>query len=176
MPTPTPLGNLARQRRDWNIELLRYGSKQTTGTNNNLSDNYTLNNDANDGTWLAIWGVQAYYQGPNQLWQMVMFPGLATKPSPNLDFQLMLTAPNQPGYTALAHAIAPFTIGGGLLFLSNGIDWMMLPDAPLMIIPPGWAMVVFPQIWQGLLQPNSPSFVNFLWGPYQHGKTPRRAK
>jgi len=174
MPNPLPLGNLARSRRDWTLDTLRYGGKSASGTNNNLPDVYTLSNNAKDGTYLAIWGILAYWQGANPWFQMVMQPASITQPSPNLDFQLNLNAPQTPGYTAVNHVIAPFSIGGGLIFLGNGIDWFMFPDAPIMVLPPNWTCYIWPIAILSLLQWNTPSFANFLWGPYTPAKTPRR--
>lgn len=169
-----PLGNFARQRRDWTIETLRYGRQYTIGTNNNLGDVYTLNNDAKDGTSLAVWGILGFYQNTLPMMQAVMLPGLQSKPANVLDFQLYPTSPTVPGYTQYAHANPSYGTTAGIIFLANGIDWFMMPDAPLFILPPNYVLWVNPFCPQGLLQWNSPSFVNFLWGPYTQGKTPRR--
>lgn len=169
-----PLGNLARSRRDWTIQQLRYGYQNTNGANDNQSDIYSLNNNAKDGTYLAVWAIFAFWQTQLPIMRAVMIFGLDNVPGTNNDFQLMPGTPLIPGFTTFSHNSAPVAPGIGMGLMANGENWFERADAPLFILPPGYKLVLFTQVFLGLIPLNTPSFVNFVWGPYTVGKTPRR--
>lgn len=165
MALPTPLGNFARSRRDLSVETLRMGSQFTNGQDDNLSDNYFLNNNATDGSSIAVWGVLAYYYGREHL----MMAGVRNQlngTQPPTDFQIYPSAAMVPGYTSFLHDTSPLHVQLGVYFITDGITWLQNGDVPLAILPVGYSYIVSTWANYGLLPFVAPSFCSFVWGPY----------
>lgn len=168
----TPLGSLARSRKDWTIEQLRYGQIHTNGADDNLSDVYSLNNNAGDGSPIALWGVLAFYSVNRPTMVLSLQPALQGTPS-NDDFQLMGNSAATAGYTSFFHNTVSWTAGQGILFIADGRHWLTNGESPLFIIPVGSAAVVLTYTSLGLNPPGAESAVTFLWGPYSTARLKR---
>ncbi len=168
-----PLGSFFRSRKDWTLEQLRYGSVVDTATANTYASITSLNNDAKDGTQLAVWGILALYTSTRGLMIAGMVQGqMGTFVKPG--FQLNPLAAAIPGYVATTRAtgtLEPQTTG--IIFKADGSTWLQ-NDIPLFIIPPGYRCDVLPFEPIGLYNTSAMSAVTFLWGPYATARAQRR--
>lgn len=164
-----PLGNFSRSRKDWQLETLRYGSQVDTGTTSTLASIYSLNNNANDGTYLALWGILGWYGSArgmmiaNTVFGQV--GGFAGTP-----VQLNPTAPACPGLNTLNRNTNNGEPIVGVAFTADGATWFSNGDIPLFLIPPNWRVDCLPFEPIGNFSTGAPSSITFLWGPYGAAK------
>jgi hypothetical protein len=161
-----PLGTFARSSKHWQLESLRYSSQLDTGTTSTLASIYSLNNNANDGSSLAVWAILAYYSSPRGL--MIAGPvyglqlgGFASTPS-----QLKPDTRTVFGISTLNRNTSVGEPTVGMIWAADGKTWLTHGDIPLWILPAGWRLDVLPCEPIGLFDSGATSFVTFLFGPY----------
>lgn len=160
-----PLGTFARSRKDWSAEQLRYGSQRSNGADNNNADVYYLNNNASDGSYLAVWRIWMWYSGVYNQIAVAWNFGLTGSILNDNSRQLIPNAPAIAGYTAFQNGGPTPGIPPAIIFTGNGINPVSFDDVPIAILPPGWCLTVFGITPVNPLPINSPSWCTFLWGP-----------
>lgn len=168
----TPLGSLTRSRKDWTLEGLRYGTNQNTATGNTLTAAYTLNNNAIDGTYLALWSMLAYYSSPRGMMVAWSQAGLIP-PANGLDAQLIPGTKAIAGYTNTGVVTNTGLPVKGMVFRADGREFLNGGDVPLFVIPPNWSVTVIAWEPVGNYNFGAISAVTFLWGEYSSAKSNR---
>lgn len=165
----TPLGNLSRSRKDWTLEGLRIGTAQDTATGTTLTAAYSLNNNAADGTYLALWGVLAFCSAPRGMMVMWNQAGLTT-PANGLDAQIIPTAKAIAGFTNKNIGTTLNQPTAGIVFAADGRQFITNGDVPLFIIPPNNRVSVIAWEPVGNFNFGAITAVTFVWGEYSSAR------
>jgi len=147
---------------------------QVNATGNTLTPIFALNNNASDGTSLAVWGVLAYWSSPRGLmsiWPAFGFSGN----TPGNDGQLNPIAAQIPGFTSSVIDTSHNEPITGIVYAADGRQWLDNGDIPLFILPPTWSVRILCYEPAGTFPSGAISSVTFLWGPYATAKLTQKS-
>lgn len=179
MSNLAPLGMFVRDRIDWNIEALWTASLYGPGAAS-VSPQFSLYNNASDGSYLAVYGILLARTIPNRFGQAFTATGADTAASasqnPTISSIMPLAAaiPGTLGYsTSGAYGLNPAAI----TFAANGANWLTFNGKPLFILAPNMSCrVQYAQLQAPNPAQYEPSACTFLYGLYTQAKSSIQAR
>jgi hypothetical protein len=157
-----PLGVFSRNRLDWSLDQLMIGSISDQGQNGPVRT--SLNNSSKTGFALAVYAILAWRPGRPPTWIAGLVSGVESGGNtPNVRAFL----PNRPTVDGSLSQITDASNSQpleGLRFIGDGVNWMLLPEIPLFVIPVGMRLSLTPAIINGNRPAPEPTSVTFIWG------------
>ena len=167
-----PLGVFSRSRKDWTVDNLRYSSlyiEQAAGAG--YYSQMSLNNNAKNGSYLAVWGILATWSGSRPMAQANLQAGQGGNPN-GIDYQLNPATPPIPGYGSANSNTLPNQGAWTMIFRADG-SWTNNGDVPLFIVPPNYYVNCYAFIPLGNCPGRGEFAVTYLWGLWAHARATR---